>query len=557
MIKLRNWQREALAKAEKWLLETRTDKHFLINAAPAAGKTIAACTIAQRLIERGEIDRVIVLAPRTEVVNQWAGDFHKVTGRQMTKVTARDGDINDLRMDVCATWSAVQGLQDALQAVCRSSKTLVICDEHHHAAIAAAWGDGANSAFVDAKFVLVLTGTPIRSDGSHSIWLAYDDAGAIDHPEAGTYTLSFGEAVDLGYCRPVTFHRHQGRFTVDLEGGEQVHVAGDHNPGLPKELARIPGLQNVLNFYRLASTPQYEPDQKTPLATGYQATMLDWGIQKLDELRLRMPNAGGLVIAPSIEMANYFASLIELIEGEAPVIVHSNTGNADTRIKAFRSNEKRWLVSVAMVSEGVDIPRLRVLLYLPNAMTELAFRQAVGRVVRSAGQDDDTRAYVVMPSFEVFERFARRVEDEMSATAKSEQETKTKKCPSCHHECELACHTCLECGHDFPASPPAFRPCGHCGGLNPKSAKTCQHCGKSFCPQFVLTLDEAMRTGAIIRGIDLDEEEVKAAEEIAPEVRNRILRSGDQTLVRILRVLPDESWARLKSIMESGDAAPK
>ena len=26
-------------------------------------------------IERGEIDRVIVIAPRSEVVNQWAGDF--------------------------------------------------------------------------------------------------------------------------------------------------------------------------------------------------------------------------------------------------------------------------------------------------------------------------------------------------------------------------------------------------------------------------------------------------------------------------------------------------
>jgi hypothetical protein len=40
-------------------------------------------------------------------------------------------------------------------------------------------------------------------------------AGAIDQPEAGTYTLTYGEAVDLGYCRPVTFHRHEGKFTVD------------------------------------------------------------------------------------------------------------------------------------------------------------------------------------------------------------------------------------------------------------------------------------------------------------------------------------------------------
>jgi hypothetical protein len=54
--------------------------------------------------------------------------------------------------------------------------------------------------------------------------------------------------------------------------------------------------------------------------------------------------------------------------------------------------DKRWIASVAMISEGVDIKRFRVLMYLPNALTELAFRQAIGRVVRSIGPTDDTRA---------------------------------------------------------------------------------------------------------------------------------------------------------------------
>jgi superfamily II DNA or RNA helicase len=67
--RLRPWQVEALNKALHWLLVERQDRHFLINAAPGAGKTIAACAIAQALIDRGEIDRVIVIAPRAEVVN--------------------------------------------------------------------------------------------------------------------------------------------------------------------------------------------------------------------------------------------------------------------------------------------------------------------------------------------------------------------------------------------------------------------------------------------------------------------------------------------------------
>ncbi len=556
MTQLRAWQQDALNKAIKWLVTDRSDRHFLINAAPGAGKTIAACVIAKRLLDLGEVDRVIVIAPRSEVVNQWADDFRVVTGRHMTKVTARAGDVNALGIDVCATWSAVQGLQDALQAVCRANRVLVICDEHHHAAVKAAWGAGADDAFAAAKFALILSGTPIRSDGEQSVWLAYDDGGSIDHPEAGTYTLSYGEAVDLGYCRPAAFHLHEGKFTVDLQGGKTVQISSDQEASLPKDLARIPGLQRALNFYKLACTPQYEADKVTPLRTGYQATMVEWGGAKLTELRLRMPNAGGLVIAQSIEMAEYMVNLIELLEGERPLLVHSQNPNADGTIKAFRNTDKRWLVSVAMVSEGVDIPRLRVLVYLPNALTELSFRQAVGRVVRSCGHDDDTRAYVVMPAFSTFEAYARRIEDEMSPAAKTGGggAPKLKRCPICATECELHASQCPSCGHEFPAAPQRFKTCDDCGALNSMTADQCHACGKSFATSFILTLDEALRNGAIVRGLELEEAEVKEGETIAPAVRARALQVGDQNLVRILRTLPDESWGRLKAILTDSPA---
>jgi predicted ATP-dependent serine protease len=106
--KLRPWQLEALNKALQWLVGDRQDRRFLINAAPGAGKTIAACAIAQELIQRKEIDRVVVIAPRAEVVNQWADDFRRVAGRYMTKVTCREQDIEALNLDLCATWAAAR-----------------------------------------------------------------------------------------------------------------------------------------------------------------------------------------------------------------------------------------------------------------------------------------------------------------------------------------------------------------------------------------------------------------------------------------------------------------
>jgi superfamily II DNA or RNA helicase len=546
-MQLRPWQSEALHKALKWLVEAKSDKHFLINAAPGAGKTIAACTIAKHLLDMGEIDRVVVIAPRVEVVRQWARDFFSVTGRFMGKVTGADDQIE---IDVCATWAAVQSLQDAFQQVCQSSRVMVICDEHHHAAVEAAWGTGAIGSFSAAKYVLVLTGTPIRSDGKKSIWMAYDDQGAIDHPEDGTYSLSYGEAVDLGYCRPATFHRHEGRFTIDLQDGEKVFVSSQHPAELTPTLKRIPGLQRTLNFYRLACTPQFEADNETPRIDAYQGTMVEWASAKLDDLRHRMPNAGGLVIAPSIEMADYMVRLIEKMEGEKPTIVHSQMINAEGKIESFRHTDKRWLVSVAMISEGVDIARLRVLIYLPHALTELAFRQAMGRVVRTAGPDDDTRAYVVMPSLDVLEAFARRIEEEMPASyRKDDGPPKTKKCPVCTSEVQLGVKFCDTCGYEFPQAPPRFKPCSRCQGLNQMHAKSCQHCGADFGTDFILTLDEALRTGAIVRGMDVDEEEVREAEEMTGSIRKLILGSGDEKIVQMMRKLPEESWARLKRLM--------
>lgn len=545
---LRPWQSEALRKAWHWLVERAEDKHFLINAAPGAGKTIAACAIAKELIDANKIDRVVVIAPRVEVVSQWAKDFLSYVGRYMGKITGSATD--QIETDVCATWAAVESLQDAFQQVCRSGRVLVICDEHHHAAVKAAWGTSANSAFKEARYVLVLTGTPIRSDGKQSVWLAYDDQGAIDQPEDGTYTLTYGAAVELNYCRPTTFHRHEGKFTVDLQDGEQVEVSSKQPAKLAANFARIPGLQRALDFYRLACAPQYEADGKTPRVDGYQGTMVEWASAKLDDLRHRMSNAGGLVIAPSIDMAEYMAALIERMEGEKPALVHSQLPNVEGKIDGFRHTSKRWIVSVGMVSEGVDIRRLRVLIYLAKPLTELAFRQAIGRVVRTAGPDDDTRAYVVMPSFDLLEAYARRVEDEMPASAKKDDgPPKTKKCPSCETESPLGAKFCQICGFEFSVPAPRWKSCHSCQALNPLSAETCQQCGAPFAASFTLSLDEALRAGAIVRGMDISEDEVREGEELASTIRRRVIESGDAKLVNVLKLLPEESWARLKQIV--------
>jgi superfamily II DNA or RNA helicase len=549
-INLRPWQAEALKKSLGWLIDDGGDRHFLINAAPGAGKTICASVIAKQLIEHGEIDRVIVIAPRAEVVKQWAEEFAFVTGRPMTKVTGADGDIQGYGVDLCATWTAIQSLQDAFQQVCSSAKTLVICDEHHHAAVKAAWGADAHSAFVAAKYVLVLTGTPIRSDGQETIWLAFDDNGRINHPQEGMYTLSYGDAVDLGYCRPITFHRHEGKFSVKLPEGEEIGVSGTDETELAPTLKKVRGLQQALDYYRLACTPKYLDDGVTPDRNSYQATMLAWGIAKLDDLRETVPNAGGLVIAPSIGVAEYMAALLETLDGEKPLLVHSQSPNAEAKIDLFKKTDKRWIVSVAMISEGVDIKRLRLLVYLPSAKTEVSFRQAMGRVVRTLGDHDFSRAYVVMPTHHILEEYARRVEREMKSAKGVETEQTEKICPVCEEMNARDASTCISCGFEFPKRQQRFKACEECEGLNPINAEECQHCGHSFKMEFEITLHEALRLGAIVRGMDLDEEEVREGEEFGEQIYDRALEAGDDAIIHLLNRLPKESYGRLYRLMK-------
>ena len=116
-LKLRNWQNEAIQKSLYWLTQKKINKHFIINAAPGAGKTICASVIARELISSGEIERVIVIAPRTEVVRQWSEEYLHVTGRHMSRITGVDIEFENYGVDLCSSWAAISNLKDGFQKV--------------------------------------------------------------------------------------------------------------------------------------------------------------------------------------------------------------------------------------------------------------------------------------------------------------------------------------------------------------------------------------------------------------------------------------------------------
>ena len=147
----------------------------------------------------------------------------------------------------------------------------------------------------------------------------------------------------------------------------------------------------------------------------------DWISHVLRDAVLRLervragdhPDAGGLVIAADKEHAEALADAARADRRRAAGRSSlSDAPDASARIARFAAGQRAWLVSVLMVSEGVDIPRLRVGVYATSARTELFFRQVVGRFIRRTPAPKDQMSHVFLPADPALKRLAAQIEEE-------------------------------------------------------------------------------------------------------------------------------------------------
>jgi superfamily II DNA or RNA helicase len=102
-------------------------------------------------------------------------------------------------------------------------------------------------------------------------------------------------------------------------------------------------------------------------------------------------------------------------------VLHTETGAA-RKLAAFTHSREPWIVAVNMVSEGVDIPRLRVGVYATAAKTPLVFRQIVGRFVRTLPGRAPEPSWLYIPADSVLREHASSVEHELRAALRTPSE---------------------------------------------------------------------------------------------------------------------------------------
>jgi superfamily II DNA or RNA helicase len=350
---LRVWQNKcAEAALEKY---QSGSPHFLCLASPGAGKTVMAAEVARRMLELDLVDLVICFAPSSAVVSSVESTFSHILQRNFNGGLGAVGaayTYHSLLYFDKSFWNSLQG-----------HRVLVIFDEIHHCSgdsldNANMWGGEILSQVQQcASYTLALTGTPWRTD---NIPIVLSNYTVPDGEICCDYIYGLHEAIVDNVCR---------KPKIVLINSNNVVFASNE---IVKKFASIADFLNE-------TIASYQSIIWHPDAMKY---VLKAGCEKLREIRKVNTDAGGLIVAASVEHAYQLVSMLENEFAQTATIVTYHDRNALTKIAHYRQASTEWIVSVGMISEGTDIPRLQVCCHLSTVKTELYFRQVLGRILR-------------------------------------------------------------------------------------------------------------------------------------------------------------------------------
>ncbi|WP_097302055.1 DEAD/DEAH box helicase [Pseudomonas chlororaphis] len=385
MMGLRVWQDSCVSAA---LEHYQLSSHFFCQATPGAGKSRMAAEVARRLLQADLIDLVLCFAPSCQVVDSLQRTFTSVLGRPF------DGRLGSL--GVASTYQAMDHREASFWRLIEDYRVLAVFDEIHHCAghdplLSNAWGQIILQRLQDqATFTLALSGTPWRSDDRAIALARYSD------PEGRLicdFRYGLIEAIADKVCRSpriVIIDNSAVRLTELVDEAPIVTV--------------YPSIAQLLN-----ESPITFEDLLTH--QDMVEKIVDLGCSRLDEIRRKIPDAGGLVVATNIRHANQIAAVLRS-RGEDCLVVTTQTPGAQHLINDFREGLGKWIVAVGMISEGTDIPRLQVCCYLSRIRTELHYRQVLGRVLRRIGSED-CQAWLYVLAEPSLLQFSQRVAEDL------------------------------------------------------------------------------------------------------------------------------------------------
>ncbi|AXN02959.1 DEAD/DEAH box helicase [Vibrio anguillarum] len=383
---LRDWQRDCSMRAlTKYQGE---QSHFFCQATPGAGKTILAAEIAKRLLAGNLIDLVLCFSPTLSVADSIKGTFSK------TLHCTFNGGLGSIGQSL--TYQSIQFLNDEFWRILTKYRVFVVFDEIHHCSGsemegANAWGQQILSKVQGlATYTLALSGTPWRSDSLPIVMAEYSDP---DGQLLVDYQYSLKQAIEDRVCRSPK---------IVLVDNEHLTITGS------KE---VQSFSSILELLKQTKT-SYQSIIHNDEAMEY---LLGLGCNKLASIRLESPNAGGLVVAASVQHAKKIQKILVTQFHQSAAIVTYRHDEPLSEINAYRHGNTEWIVSVGMISEGTDIPRLQVCCHISSVKTELYFRQVLGRILR-VNDEPNQEAWLFTFAEQSLIEYSERIEQDIPET---------------------------------------------------------------------------------------------------------------------------------------------
>ena len=287
--------------------------------------------------------------------------------------------------------------------IARRYKTLVVADEVHHADDALSFGDALSDVASQATYRLALSGTPFNSSGGALAMCESEefitDEGRLVRRALPLHTYSYGDAIRDNSCRQVEFVKVTGK------GYSTYRSLADD-----KLFQKLVDLSKENKSDSLG--PMLDPGGE------FMQSMVKDALASLTDLRKHDKRAAMLVVAKDKEHGSRLCALIEDYcrdnenwRGYSICELYNDTPKAHDRIKQLDKDGTDIVVAVRLLSEGVDVKRLRVGLYATDYLTRMFFIQFIGRFIRWEDRLDATQhARVIIPGHVELLRFAREIE---------------------------------------------------------------------------------------------------------------------------------------------------
>lgn len=303
-----------------------------------AGKTVVFSHLSVEWMRDNPGRRVLILAHRTELIEQAARKVHDVApGLRVGIVKA---ERNETLAPVIV--ASVQTLASENRRLMLRDVGLIIVDECHHAtastylAILTHYGALGDQRAHGSAVAVGFTATMVRGDGS-ALGDVWQDV---------VYSRSIGEMIGAGYLERPRGLRVQ---VDDLDLTKVRKSAGD---------------------YRDSDLDDAITDSLAPEAIA----------KAIDE---HAPGAPGFIFAPGVESAQVIGEAV-IDAGYPTALVHGKTPKDERAdiIERFTSGDLQFLSNCGIFTEGTDLPRAETCVIARPTLNPGLYQQMVGRVLR-------------------------------------------------------------------------------------------------------------------------------------------------------------------------------